>query len=276
MVRWIAMWTGSIAAFVIFIIVSQLMLGDDRYPVSGDAGIKLAYTEDLKITGVRVTVDTTKNPSTIHFELVSDIENRQDYAVIALVLPYRGTLNDNSGWKWKPVEDSTLFVKKFFCTPDEPCSFADQNQFLDFTLDKQVDQKQSAFHSVRLWFFEKSPFLDTKVSSLVGQYNQERKPYLVGFSNLDNAKATVILDKTSDSFRPTPNAPLVPGPERNLQVDWDIQSGILHQMDWQIPAERNLANQMINYTALFGIALGITNLAIFGMEQRKRVMEARK
>ena len=47
-------------------------------------------------------------------------------------------------------------------------------------------------------------------------------------------------------------------------------------MDWQIPAERNLANQMINYTALFGIALGITNLAIFGMEQRKRVMEARK
>ena len=152
----------------------------------------------------------------------------------------------------------------------------DQNQFLDFTLDKQIDQKQSAFHSVRLWFFDRSPFLDTKVSSLVGQYNQERKSYLVGFSNLDNAKATVILDKTSDSFRPTPNAPLVPGPERSLQVDWSIQSGVLHQMDWQLPAERNLETQMINYTALFGIALGITNLAIFGMEQRKRVTEARK
>ncbi len=67
MVKWLAMWTGSITAFVIFVIVSQLMLGDDRYPVSGDAGIKLAYTEDLEITGVRVTVDTTKNPSTIHF-----------------------------------------------------------------------------------------------------------------------------------------------------------------------------------------------------------------
>ena len=88
---------------------------------------------------------------------MSDIENRQEYAVIALVLPYRGVLNDNSGWLWKPVGDSTLFVKKFSCTPSEPCSFTDENQFLDFTLDTQIDQKQSAFHSVRLWFFEKSP-----------------------------------------------------------------------------------------------------------------------
>ncbi len=30
---------------------------------------------------------------------------------------------------------------------------------------------------------------------------------------------------------------------------------------------------MLYYTALFGIGLGITNLAIFGMEQRKRKLE---
>ena len=268
MAKWLVLWTGSITAFVAFIIITQLIVPEDRYP-SHETGIKIAYTKDLTIEGIHMFVDTTKNPSRIHFEAVVDVENRQEHALLVLVLPYDGIIQDNSGWMWKPLDESTLFVKEFSCTYEESCSFSDKNQFFDFDLDELIDQKQSYYHSVRLEFLDSSLLLKPTISRLVGQFNQERSPYEVGFDNIDSAKVTIDLEKISDSFQSTPEAPLVLR-LNSIQLEWDIVSGILHQIDWQLPSERDLENQMLYYTALFGIGLGITNLAIFGMDQRKR------
>ncbi len=275
MAKWGAMWTGSIGAFVVFIIVTQILLGGDReFPASGDEGFKMLYPKDLPLTGVHFFIDTARNPTNILFIAVADVENRQDYALIALEIPYRGTLKDESGWQWKPFEDSTLVVKEFSCSPDVPCSFVDDIQYFEFELDELIDQKQSFTHSVRLWFSEVNPLLDLDISPLVRKFNPDRKPYNVGFNEVDSAMATVILDKSSDSFGPTPNAPIVPGPRPNtIQLDWQIEGGILHQIDYQLPQERKLESQMLYYTALFGIGLGITNLAIFGMDQRRRKLK---
>lgn len=271
MAKWLVMWTGSIAAFVIFVIITQIMIVD--WPGEpGDTGIKMAYTKDLPVSGIDFFVDTTYNPTNILFEAVVDVENRQDYGLLFLVLPYTGTLSEESGWLWKPFEDSTLLVKVFDCSAEKPCSLVDSNQFFNFELDNKIDQKQSAHHTVRLWFYESSPLLDTEIAKLVRQYNPDRKQYNIGFDEIkENANVVVRLDKTSDSFKITPETHIVPGPNRDVfQLDWNINSGILHQVDYQIPAERNLETQMINYTALFGIGLGITNLAIYGAEQRSR------
>ena len=103
------------------------------------------------------------------------------------------------------------------------------------------------------------------------QFNPHRKPYNIGFDSVAEAKATIILDKSSDSFAPTPNAPIIPGPRPGtIQLDWPLQGGVLHQIDYQLPAERNLETQTLYYTALFGIGLGITNLAIYGADQRSK------
>ena len=274
MAKWLAMWTGSISAFVVFVIITQLMIVD--WPGEpGDTGIKMAYTKDLPLSGVHFFVDANHNPTKILFEAVVDVEDRKDYGLLFVVLPYSGILHDESGWMWRPFEDSTLLVKEFACTPEDPCSFADSNQFFNFELDNQIDQKQSAHHSVRMWFYESSPLLDTEIAKLVRAFNPDRKQYNVGFDVIENAKATIRIDKTSDNFGIIPQTNIGPGTGGNVfQLDWDIQSGILHQVDFQIPAERNLENQMLNYTALFGIGLGITNLAIYGAEQRsKKVKE---
>jgi hypothetical protein len=274
MAKWLLVWTGSITAFVIFVVVIQLFLGGDRdSPISGDAGIKIAHTKNLPISGTHFFVDTTQSSTNIRFEAIVDVDNRQKNALIVLILPYSGIIQDNSGWKWRPFEDSTLFVKEFQCSSENPCMFTENNQFFDFELKELIDQKQSSNHSVRLWFFDSSPLLDPTISKLVRQYNTERKPFQVGFNELDNAKVTVILDKTSDSFGPTPYAPLVPGPQGNLQLDWDIQSGILHQIDYQIPHERNLDDQMIYATTMFGIALGVASLVVYSIEKRKMKLQ---
>jgi len=275
MAKWLAMWTGSIASFIIFVMVTQLMIVD--WPGEpGDTGIKLAHTEDLQVSGIHFYVDTTHNPSNILFEAVVDLEGHQEDEMLFVVLPYAGNLTESSDWMWRPFEKSTLLVKIFDCAQN-PCSFSDSNQFFNFELDNRIDQKQSAHHSVRLWFHESSPLLDTDVAQLVRQYNQEQKKYHVGFDEMQNTKATIRLDKTSDSFGITPEAPIVPGPGGEVfQLDWDIKSGILHQIDYQIPSERNLETQMINYTALFGIGLGITNLAIYGAQQRSDKLKDQK
>jgi hypothetical protein len=304
MAKWAVMWAGTIASFVVFVTVATIILlgGDREFPTSGDHGFKLLYPTDLPLTGVHFFIDSAKNPTNILFFAVVDVEKREDYALIALEIPYSGQLKDDilffavvdvekredyalialeipysgqlkdeSGWEWRPFEDKTLFVKNFTCSAVDPCSFVDNIQYLQFELDEQIDQKQSFRHSVRLWFSEVNPLLDQQISPLIGIFNPDRKPYQVGFSEIESAMATVILDKSSDSFGPTPEAPIVPGPRPNtIELDWPIQGGILHQIDYQLPKERNQETQLLYYTALFGITLGITSLSMFGIEKRRK------
>ena len=278
MAKWLAMWTGSIAAFVIFFIVTQILLGVDReFLQSGDEGFKLLYPKDLNVTGVHFLIDTVNEPSKILFFVVVDIENRQDYSLLALQIPYSGILRDESDWKWMPFEDSTLLVKEFPCKFEKPCSFVDNIQYFEFELDELIDQKQSFRHSVRLWFSQTNMLLDLDIPPLIKQFNPHKKPYNIGFNDVESAIATIIFEKSTDSFAAIPNAPIIPGPRPNtIQLDWPIKGGILHQIDYQLPQERKLETQMLYYTALFGIGLGITNLAIFGMEQRKRIKQIKE
>jgi len=278
MAKWLAMWTGSIAAFVIFFIVTQILLGVDReFLQSGDEGFKLLYPKDLNVTGVHFLIDTVNEPSKILFFVVVDIENRQDYSLLALQIPYSGILRDESDWKWMPFEDSTLLVKEFPCKFEKPCSFVDNIQYFEFELDELIDQKQSFRHSVRLWFSQTNMLLDLDIPPLIKQFNPHKKPYNIGFNDVESAIATIIFEKSTDSFAAIPDAPILPGPRPNtIQLDWHIKGGILHQIDYELPQERKLETQMLYYTALFGIGLGITNLAIFGMEQRKRIKQIKE
>ena len=270
MAKWTAMWVGSIAAFVVFVIVTQILLGGDReFSESGDEGFKMLYPQDLQVNEVHFFIDTTKTSTSVLFFAVVDVENRIEPSLIALQIPYHGTLKEESGWQWRPLQDSVLLVKLFSCSKENPCSFVENIQYLEFELDEPIDQKQSFRHSVRLWFSEENPLLDPEIPPLVKPLNEHRKPYNIGFDEIPEAKATVIFEKSSDSFGPTPYAPIVPGPKPNtIQLDWNIEGGILHQIDYQFPSERNLETQLLYYTALFGIGLGITNLAIYGAEQR--------
>lgn len=279
MAKWVAMWTGSITAFVIFFIVTQSLLeGDREFLESGDQGFKLLYPKDLNVTGIRLLIDIVDEPTKILFFFVADVENRKDSSLFAIQIPYSGRIIDNSDWKWKPLEDSTLLVKEFECTPEKPCSFIDNIQYFEFDLDDLIDQKQSFRHSVRLWFSQTNMLLDLDIPPLIKNFNPHKKPYNIGFNDVESAIATIIFDKSADSFAATPNAPIVPGPRPNtIQLDWDIEGGRLHQIDYQLPIERKVESQMLYYTALFGIGLGITNMAIFGADQRSRqIREAKK
>jgi len=279
MAKWVAMWTGSIVAFVIFVFVTQSMLeGDREFLESGDQGFKLLYPKDLDVTGIHLLIDTVNEPTKILFFFVADVENRKDYSLFAIQIPYNGRIIDNSDWRWRPLEDSTLLVKEFECTPEKPCSFIDNIQYFEFNLDEVIDQKQSFRHSVRLWFSQTNMLLDLDIPPLLKQFNPYKKPYNTGFNDVESAIATIIFDKSADSFASTPNAPIVPGPRPNtIQIDWEIEGGRLHQIDYQLPIERKVESQMLYYTALFGIGLGITNLAIFGADQRSRqIRESKK
>jgi len=272
MAKWSAMWIGSIAAFVIFFFITQSFLeGDREFIESGDRGFKLLYPKDLNVTGIHLLIDTVNEPTKILFFFVADVENRKDSSLFAVQIPYTGVKKDNSDWMWRPLEDSTLLVKQFECEEDNPCSFIDNIQYFEFELEELIDQKQSFRHSVRLWFSQTNMLLDLDIPPLINKFNPHKKPYNTGFNDVESAIATVIFDKSTDSFAATPDAQIVPGPRPNtIQLDWDIVGGTLHQIDYQLPIERKVESQMLYYTAMFGIGLGITNLAIYGAEQRSK------
>lgn len=278
MAKWLAMWIGSITVFAAFILVTQvLLLGDREFQSSGDEGFKLLYPNDLPLNGIHFLVDTTKDPTKILFFAVVDVENRDQNSLLGVQIPYTGRVTESSGWTWTPFPDSTFLVKEFDRSKKVPCSFVENTQYFEFELISPIDQKQSFRHSVRLWFSESNPLLDPKVSPLIGPLNPESKPYKVGFENVEDAKVTIILDKNSDSFSSIPNAPILPGPQPGtIQLDWPVQGRVLHQIDYQLLAERNRENQMLYYTALFGIGLGIANMAIYGAEKRSKFLEMKR
>ena len=103
MAKWTVMWAGSITAFVVFVVISQILLGGDReFPVSGDEGFKMLYPQDLELNEVHFFIDTTKTPTTILFFVVVDVENRDNYSLLALQIPYSGLIKEDSGWEWRP------------------------------------------------------------------------------------------------------------------------------------------------------------------------------
>jgi hypothetical protein len=229
------------------------------------------------LNGLHFIIDTTKDPTKILFFAVVDVENRIENSLLAVQVPYSGILKENSDWTWTPLTSSTFLVKEFICSKAEPCSFVDNTQYFEFELISPIDQKQSFRHSVRLWFSESNPLLDPKISPLITPLNPKSKPYKVGFENVDDAKVTVILDKNSDSFSSIPNAPILPGPQSDtIQLDWPVQGRMLHQIDYQLLAERNRENQMLYYTAMFGIGLGITNMVIYAAEKRSKFLDAKR
>ena len=278
MAKWLAMWIGSITIFVVFIIVTQvLLLGDRGFQDSGDEGFKLLYPKDLPVNGVHFFVDTTKDPTRIRFFGFVDVENREENATLSVQIPYSGIMLESSGWRWSPLLGSTFLTKSFECSKEVPCDFVENTQYFDFELSSHIDQKQSYRHSVRLWFSESSPLLDPKIPRLLSKLNPESKPYKIGFENIDDAKVTVILDKNSDSFSSIPTAPIIPGAQPDtIQIDWPVQGSVLHQIDYQLLSERNKDNQLLYYTALFGIGLGIANMAIYGAEKRSKFLEKKR
>jgi len=275
MAKWLLMWTGSVAAFVLFIVISQVLLGGDReFPESGDEGFKMLYPQDLPLNEVHFFIDTTKTPTSILFFAVVDVENRIESSLIALQVPYSGIVREESGWDWRPFEESTVLIKAFTCSEEDPCTFVDNIQYLEFELDEPIDQRQSFRHSVRLWFSQENPLLESEIPPLLKNLNKHRKPYHIGFDEIPDAKATVIFDKGSDSFAPTPNADIVPGSKADtIQLDWLVKGGILHQIDYQLTGERDLETKLLYYTAVFGIGLGVLSLALYGAEKRNKKVE---
>jgi hypothetical protein len=276
--KWLALWIGSIVAFGAFIIATQvLLLGDREFQSSGDEGFKLLYPNDLPLNGLHFLVDTTKDPTKILFFAVVDVENRDENSLLTVQVPYSGIIKESSGWIWTPLEDSTFLVKEFVCSKKEPCSFLDNTQYFEFELISPIDQKQSFQHSVRLWFSESNPLLDPKISPLIAPLNPESKPYKIGFENVEDTKVTIILDRNSDSFSSIPNAPILPGPHPDtIQLDWPVQGGVLHQIDYQLLAERNKENQLLYYTTLFGIGLGISNMVVYAAEKRSKFLDMKR
>jgi len=276
--KWLVLWIGSVVVFGAFIIVTQvLLLGDREFQPSGDEGFKLLYPNDLPLNGLHFLVDTTDDPTKILFFAVVDVENREENSLLTIQVPYPGIMKESSGWTWTPLEDSTILVKEFVCSKKEACSFIDNMQYFEFELTSPIDQKQSFRHSVRLWFSESNPLLDPAISPLISSLNPESKPYKIGFENVGDAKVTIILDKKSDSFSTIPNAPILPGPQTDtIQIDWPIEARVLHQVDYQLLAERNKENQMLYYTALFGIGLGISNMVVYAADKRSEFLNLKR
>ena len=82
------------------LLITQILLGGDReFPISGDEGFKMLYPQDLELNEVHFFIDTTKTPTTVLFFVVVDVENRDDYSLLALQIPYSGVLKEESGWE---------------------------------------------------------------------------------------------------------------------------------------------------------------------------------
>ncbi len=269
--KWNALWIVSIAVFVAFFLSYQISIESDRSGLRPE-GIKIIYTENFPMHEVQFYVDTTKRPHTIRFESVSDVDLNNKPALVAVVLPYRGTVIDHSNWHHKEIGEKFVFAKEYNCTEENPCIFTENNQFFSFGLDELIDQKKGETHKVSLQFLDTAA--SSKVKNFVSTFYAENLPLDNSF-DLESSKITVFINEVSDDIEPLPATPIRFGEVGNRLV-WEIESGILHQLKWENPVERKQIFDMVFYSAVYGIGLAILNLIMFAWSQRIKALSVIK
>lgn len=232
-------------------------------------GIKISYTHDLPISEIQFYLDTTKRPQTIRFESVANVESREEPALIAVILPYKGTPLDDSDWNFTQISGTTVFVKEFKCSKVNPCLFTENNQFFSFLLDDLIDQKKEQNHTVSLQFLDTTASSDIKL--YLDQFNQGHTPLDNSFE-FKSSKTTDIIPHDSEGINPLPDVPARYS-ESGMRILWDIKPGILENISWENPVERIQIFYMVFYSAIYGIALAIVNLIIFAWNENNKVLK---
>ena len=258
--RWHAMWIGSVVLFTIIAISLPLSkdLDRDGLPLGPT---KLVYTEDFPLSSIVFYFDTTTEPHKIDVQAISDMTNREKPASITVILPFNGTLSENSGWTIQGIEQFTLVTKEFQCSTQNPCTFSDNNQFFEINLPVKVDRTQSFSHSVEFSFNDGTP--PPEVWNVL---NPER--YETGFSSI-SSRATILIDKNADRFDMFPQGEK-PLARENQQINWDFQGGKIYSVDYEMPHERQIENNYALILGLTGIALGVFSLGLYSIEQSRK------
>ncbi|MDH5431659.1 MAG: hypothetical protein OEW78_07245 [Nitrosopumilus sp.] len=258
--KWHAMWIGSAGLFIGIALLLPLSMDVDRDGIALGA-TKLVYSEDLLFYSVDFYFDTTSIPHMIEVQTISNVANRDKPASISVVFPFKGELSENSQWNFEQTEDYTIITKEFSCSEQKVCSFSDSEQSFKLALPSKVDRKQSYSHSIEFSFDDGTP--PPQVWAVL-----EPQRYETGFSDI-SSKATLLVDKSAERFSlfPQGEKPLA---RENQQIKWNIESGRIYSVDYEMPQERQIENNYGLILGLTGIAIGVFSLVLYSFEQAKK------
>ena len=139
--------------FVIFVIFTLLnpfyeeSFGEDFQGLSTGDGIKLIRSPHFELNSFRLALIVDREINLIQIDFSPFSFNKTKSGNIALVLPYQGTLQENTGWEIKNFERNTVLMKKYTCSEDVPC-YAFPREFVIFAVDGKLDNKIDTHHVV--------------------------------------------------------------------------------------------------------------------------------
>lgn len=269
--KWFAFW-GSIAITIVLLFIIIPIPEPDRSGIFPERDIKLVYSKELNLGNPEFFIFTNADLNQITLRVSPDIYNRVKWGVIAVVLPYHGTLGENSGWHFQPFEENSVLVKEFNCTEEKPCSAPRNPEFFEFNLNEKIDSKQSYHHTVLFRFQNGSP--SEPEYGYILSLNQNDEHYELGFSKLNNPKVVLALDKTADNIITAPEPDLPSSfSDKNLQRIWSLKNGITYQVDYQIPSERSYEQGLGTNVGIFSGILAIVGIGITVYFNRSRFMK---
>ncbi|MCH7649047.1 MAG: hypothetical protein IIA83_10630 [Thaumarchaeota archaeon] len=258
----ISLWVGCFVAIILVAVIgTSYFLEPDRDGIFPKRSIKMVYSEGIKMYGFQLTINPAIDRNFIHTRFTPDILERNKWGLIGIVLPYKGTLGENSGWHIEPFDESVVLVKQYHCNETEPCKNPGQEN-ITFLLDDKIDKKNSFHHRVLFKFGDSAPPRN-EYDYLLG-LEQNNEHYELGFTKLDNRKVMISLDKSAVNIRTEPEAERSSSfSDKFLERIWPIERGITYTTEYEIPFEKEMEEWYSNiptYVALVIGAIGIMPL----------------
>jgi hypothetical protein len=200
------------------------VFGENYQALSPGDGIGLVYSPNIELNGFRLALVVDRETNLIDVDFSSYNLNETKSGNIALVLPYHGTLDENTDWQMKSFERNTVLIKEYKCSEEKPCRVGSQ-EFLRFVFEGKLDTKESTHHIIGFEIWNSAPAGDEYDYILSFKNHQEH--YDIGFGKLQNAKAIVIVENTASNIRENPPATYDRFENRgtgyeNKQIVWDI------------------------------------------------------
>ena len=198
--------------------------GEDYQGISPGDSIRLLYSPHIDINGLRLALIVDRETNLIQIDFSPYFFNQTKSGTIALMLPYQGTIDENTGWEMKSFDQNTVLIKKYECSEDKQC-IAFPREFVSFIVNGKLDSKIGDHHSVGFQIISSAPPRDEY--DYILEFKDHREHYELGFNKIQSGKAILIVENTAINLVSNPQAVLDrfensnTGYE-NLQFVWDI------------------------------------------------------
>jgi len=218
------------------------VFAEDYQGLGPGQGIGLVSSSHIELLSFRLVMIVDRETNLIQVDFSPFFLNGTKSGIVAITLPYPGTLDENTDWEMKSFERNTVLIKKYYCSEEEPCQ-GPPREFFNFVVDGKLDSKTLSHHIVGFEIWNSAP--PSEEYDYILPFLEGDRQYDLGFRKIRGGEVILIIENTAINLSHNPTATIDRFENQNTgyenkQLVWDISEIKYAEAEYNIETEPNV------------------------------------